>query len=326
MQKKTIDKRINKKVNEWIETITDAKLRKEIKDEVIVTGGCITSMFLGEEPNDYDVYFRTIEMTERVAKYYVDKFKEQNTGNSGIEVVLRDENLVLSNGMLGYSGEDSLETFDGNHVQCAYIYVPSGGYAKAGSKKLNKHHDSGKQDVSSEKGKTLYNPIFLSGNAITLECGIQLIVRFSGTPDIIHENFDFAHTKMYWTKDDGVVTNTMSLECVLSRRLVYTGSKYPICSIMRSKKFLQRTHKDNRRWTMDVGQYLKMVVQASVMDLSSPRVMFDQLCGVDTAYFHWVIEECCTNDQGLLEDGSLDFSYFLGVINKVFDNDENSED
>lgn len=325
MQKKTISKRINTKVEEWIESITDLQLRKDVTDQVIVTGGCITSMFLQEEPNDYDIYFRTMEMTERVANYYVEKFQKQSKTRSDISVIYRDENLNLSNGV-GTSSSSSMpyDVYDENFVDHVYLYIGSKGFVKADKKNLIKVPDNGKQHIEKSNQSTKsFDPIFMSSNAITLENNIQLIVRFSGSPQIIHDNFDFAHTKLYWTKEEGVVTNTLSLECIISRRLIYTGSRYPICSIMRSKKFLQRTHDDGKRWTMDVGQYLKMVVQSSKFDLKSPKVLTDQLCGVDTAYFSWVIEEC-SKPENLLDD-VIDLSYLLEVINKVFDS-EDSED
>ena len=69
MKIKTINKVITNKVNEWLESIEDKKLRYEIKDNIIVTGGCIASMLLKEKVNDYDIYFRDLKTTYKVAKY-----------------------------------------------------------------------------------------------------------------------------------------------------------------------------------------------------------------------------------------------------------------
>src|SRR4030065_424006 len=56
MQIKTIEKNIQKKMNEWLLTITDEELREKAKNNLLVSGGSITSMLLKEDVNDYDVY------------------------------------------------------------------------------------------------------------------------------------------------------------------------------------------------------------------------------------------------------------------------------
>ena len=73
MKAKTIEKIINDKITDWLKSIDDEDLRKQIKNNVIVTGGCITSMFLKEKVNDYDVYFKDIQTTFKVAEYYANK-------------------------------------------------------------------------------------------------------------------------------------------------------------------------------------------------------------------------------------------------------------
>ena len=55
MQIKTIQKVISVKLTEWLNTITDEKLRSDLKNNILVSGGSITSMLLNEPVNDYDV-------------------------------------------------------------------------------------------------------------------------------------------------------------------------------------------------------------------------------------------------------------------------------
>jgi len=76
MKAKTIRMILRKKVNAWLDSIEDEELRKACQREAIVTGGSIASMLLGEEVNDFDIYFRTKETVKRVADYYVAKFQE----------------------------------------------------------------------------------------------------------------------------------------------------------------------------------------------------------------------------------------------------------
>ena len=67
---------INKKVNEWLNTIDDSKVKSAIKKDLIITGGAFTSMIDGNTPNDFDCYFRTKETVLLVANYYADIWNE----------------------------------------------------------------------------------------------------------------------------------------------------------------------------------------------------------------------------------------------------------
>ena len=73
---KTIKKLLFNKVNDWLQSITDPDLRAKVGKEVIVTGGSIASMLLGQPVNDYDLYLRTKETTKKLAEYYVAQFNK----------------------------------------------------------------------------------------------------------------------------------------------------------------------------------------------------------------------------------------------------------
>ena len=75
----------------------------------------------------------------------------------------------------------------------------------------------------------------------------------------------------------------LQVPLVMAKQLVYQGSKYPLTSIIRSKKFLLRGYNIN------AGEYLKMCWQISELDLSNLSVLEDQLMGVDVAYFNILI-------------------------------------
>ena len=67
MQIKTISKIIKTKLNSWLNSITDEELKKELKDNILVSGGSITSLFLNEPVNDYDIYVKTTDLAEKIA-------------------------------------------------------------------------------------------------------------------------------------------------------------------------------------------------------------------------------------------------------------------
>ena len=156
-----------------------------------------------------------------------------------------------------------------------------------------------------------YKPIFLSTNAITLSNKVQIVIRFYGDPEEIHLNYDFIHTTNYWTFDSGIVLNQKALEAILNKDLFYSGSKYPIASIIRTRKFIKRG------WNINAGQYLKMAFQISELDLTDISVLEDQLVGVDSIYF--------LNFVKLLKEQHVSNKYFklsndyvTSVVDKIF--------
>tara|TARA_R110000850_G_scaffold216850_1_gene342326 strand:+ start:139 stop:1077 length:939 start_codon:yes stop_codon:yes gene_type:complete len=307
----TINKVIKAKVNQWLKSITDVQLREDLKDKIVVTGGCITSMLLQEDPNDYDIYFTDLETTQRVAKYYLPKIKD----GEKCKIYLAD-----GAGQFDHT-EKHNKLCEDLHV---HVYIPSDGFLSEDKghvdplqlmEELEAVEDSAPSDITNKEEtpnhKEKYRPVFVTSNAITLSDKIQLITRFSGNPEKIHENFDFDHTKLWFSMEEGVVTNTKSLECVLARRLIYSGSKFPLCSIIRTRKFI------NRGWSLDAGQYVKMAIQLADLDLRDPYILSQQLIGVDTSYFQWVLS--IITKEEILIDGRVDMQHLMRLINKVFD-------
>lgn len=163
-------------------------------------------------------------------------------------------------------------------------------------------------EQSSEK----YKPVFISSNAITLSNQIQVVVRFWGTPEQLHENYDYAHTKAYWCSWDSKCEIPKDVyECVMNKHLKYTGSLYPICSVMRMRKFIQRG------WTINAGQILKMAWQISELDLTDIDVLEDQLVGVDSLYFASIIKQLQDKKQ---DDPNWNISqeYVTSIIDRIF--------
>jgi len=91
--------------------------------------------------------------------------------------------------------------------------------------------------------------------------------------------------------------------------LFYCGSKYPLASILRARKFL------NRGWSCNAGQYLKMALQLQEFDLNNPEVLRDQLMGVDLTYFMNMMSQI---NQDSIRDGRIDQTYLVELINKFF--------
>ena len=329
--RKMINKIIQKKIDDWINSIDDNDLKKLVKRDVIVTGGCITSMFLKEKINDYDIYFKTLETTFKVADYYAKKMALKYDEKHIYAQILE----ARSGGDFGWDPvEGGLENSDVKNyipnkeeplkyrVRC---FIKSAGAVgdpetdlEEGSEESDEYVtiepsletiESEKEKDSKERKK--YSPVYMSSNAITLSDKIQIILRFYGEPDVIHQNYDFVHVTNYWTYDTKLVTNIAALEAILAKQLRYVGSRYPLASIIRTRKFIRRG------WSCNAGQYVKMAMQLNELDLCNIDVLEDQLTGVDVAYFHQVISYIKENKRDMPKE---DFApYFIEVVNKIFD-------
>lgn len=310
---RTIKSVLRGKVNDWLGTIKDESLRDLCRKEAIVTGGCIASMLLGETVNDYDVYFRTKETVRRVADYYVSEFLNARKPQGGVPVNIKVEEstdtagevrvqiVVKSAGVAGSEQDSDYRYFENGNDHDAGDYVSE---AFDPLEDIRTIADEASPDSSAED----YSPAFLSSNAISLQGKIQLVLRFYGDPEEIHGNYDFAHCMNYWESGTSQLTvKPEALECLLSKTLVYRGSKYPLCSMIRARKFIERG------WRINAGQYLKMAMQISELDMKDPVVLEEQLTGVDAAYFAEVLSKIREKDPE-----KVDTAYLTEIIDRMF--------
>jgi len=305
-----IRREVQAKVNDWLESIKDEDLREAAEKDVIVTGGAIASMLLGERVNDWDFYFRTRETTRAVADYYVNMFNEAHK-------------LEVSKGVKNCQPlvrEEDIKNIRGESERRVVIFIQSAGVASETQETYSYFEGMGVNDAmdfaetaikereEEEKGEK-YRPVFMSQNAITLSNKVQLVTRFYGEPEKIHDNYDFIHATSYWDHaKKELVIPAAAMESLLSRTLVYRGSLYPVASIFRVKKFIERG------WRITAGQQLKIMWQISEIDLSDYDVMREQLTGVDMAYMWQLIEAL----KGV-EPDKVNSSYIGAIIDKIFD-------
>lgn len=363
MLEKTIQSVLNRKFKQWVKSISDEEVRKAVEKNTIITGGCIVSLMLNEEPQDYDIYFRDKETLLKVAKYYAKQFNDQHLeginrlGKSarcfvldGASIERRDNGtFVLYDDQIGSQIKGFQQCISTTRPEHGWILPDGGGSVDArGFSRMiaNCEPDRIKMIIMSDgvagdlpnneaelipekiiegldecdaktgegeqadKGK--YHPVYITTNAVTLSDGIQIIVRFYGEPEEIHKNYDYEHTKGYWTSWENVLVIPKSVyECVMNKTLKYTGSKYPLCSIFRMRKFIERG------WHINAGQILKMAFQVSELDLHNVDVLEDQLVGVDTVYFQALIHDL-KQAQETNSNFVVDSHYVMSVVDKIF--------
>jgi len=324
MKRSTIAAVIKKKINSLLETIDDQAVREAMARDIIVTGGCVASMMLGEEVNDYDVYFRTKDTTLAVAHYYVRKFNEVSDCRTKVrgysptvkEIVRtnilgeEEPRIVIWMQSAGVAGENNdtpdYTYFESQPPEASAEFI-DGVFGVLPEEVLDKG-DLAEAAVEEVKKKGKYRPVFMSENAVTLSDRVQLIIRFYGEPAELHRNYDFAHAMGYYDHATGKVSiSEEAMEALLSKTLVYKGSLYPIASLFRTRKFIARG------WRITAGQMLKIIWQLNAIDLKDPLVLREQLIGVDQAYMSQLLSELSKHK------GTPDATYVAQLIDKVFE-------
>lgn len=290
MNAKNMRKSLKATLDRWVESIDDASVKEIVRKNAIVTGGALVSLLNGEPPNDYDVYFKTKEACASVARYYAALWNNTHPGKNRVEVKVSDAGRVTafisSAGVVSDDDESGIDD--------------------------ETEPDKEAETESADAEKPKYRPRYISSNAITLSDKIQIVLRFYGDVENIHENYDFVHCTCSYDYSENIVDlPKRALEAIINKELFYAGSKYPLCSIIRARKFI------TRGWKINAGQYLKMCLQLNDLDLHDIETLKDQLTGVDSAYFERVIasmEKKKEENPGF----SIDNSYLFEIINRIF--------
>jgi len=231
----------------------DSYFINEFKENVQVFGGSIASMLMGEKVNDYDIYFKDF--------HFALKFAEKMCN-------IRNKSLKTS------ARQIYAETIE---------FVDSKG--ETGERIFIKNSAKGKEErlmmavAGGEQRELKHGIAAITNNAISFRSDIQVIIRFTGDYHKIVKNFDFIHAQCCYDYSlNNLFIPHRALQSMLSKSLFYTGSLYPISSVIRTRKFLKRG------WDISVGQLLKMAFQINNLNLDDRQTLLDQIVGVDLLY------------------------------------------
>ena len=326
MKRSTIKLVLRNKIKSIAESIVDEDARKAFTDNVIVSGGAIASMLMGDKVNDYDLYLRNKEAVIKLANYYIDLFNATNkltyiASHNVQPCLLLEKRFNIRN-----EEEDRVVVYMkssgvASETQTTYKYFETQGEESEDEfmASLRSADDVTQNPVElmtelvemkkSDK-KPAFRPVFFTENAITLSDKCQLVIRFFGEPDQIHSNYDYAHAMCYFDyKNDRLELHPDALESMLSKNLIYRGSLYPIASIFRLRKFIARG------WRITAGQILKIIWQINQVDLSDPGVLREQLIGVDQAYMTELLRALENKDK----EQRIDEAYLSKLIDQIFE-------
>jgi len=145
-----------------------------------------------------------------------------------------------------------------------------------------------------------------SSNAISLSNKVQIITRFTGSAEEIHENFDYMHCMcVYDYSKNTLILPPDALECIINHELRWVNSKFPLCSLLRMNKFIRRG------WHINAGQVVKICLAINELDLKNPFVLKEQLLGVDSMYFRQLFRALKDRDEVTVDEISA-------IIDEVF--------
>lgn len=93
--------------------------------------------------------------------------------------------------------------------------------------------------------KEKYSVKLITDNAVNLTNKIQLVTKFYGLPNRVVEKFDWAHIKSYfWFNKDNrheeLVIDDSVYRIINEKELIYTGSDYPLSSLLRVRKYIKK--------------------------------------------------------------------------------------
>lgn len=321
MKEKTVKTILRKKITNWISSLPE-DLQERARMDTIVCGGAITSLLQGERPNDYDIYFRTYETALAIAKHYVDKYNalHPNTGSYKPEVQeqvrknikgVEEKRIVIfirSAGAVGANPEQA-QYFEMAPPEATDTYFSEIDSTEGLVEEMSKDPIETASKIIEQSRPKDWRPLFLTDNALTLSNQIQIITRFHGNPDKIHENFDFDHCKCSYDHAAQRLDIPLSVyQSVMSKTLIYTGSLYPLTSLFRIRKFIKRG------WRISAGQMLKIVIQMRDINWSNREVLREQLLGVDTAYMTQFVNAIANEDPD-----KVDGTYLTNLVDTIFE-------
>ncbi len=265
MSRRHVKRVLSKVLTKWISTIDDKSLRSVVIRDVYIAGGAVNSIMTGDKINDYDIYFKTRETLKKILNYYLGACESVNLTHC--------------------------ESVKGLKLQSV----------KGRSLKL-----SGYLNFDEDEIETAYKPKFVSENALTLTNKMQIILKFCGMPENVITYFDFEHAKCFYSFNTNYTKfSPEALESMLTKQLIYTGSKYPLASLFRMRKFLRRD------WNISAGQIVKIAMNLQRFDLQDLDVLKDQLLGVDVSHMGILID-------AIQRGTNVEYSYICELIDKIF--------
>lgn len=116
MNTKNIAKHIKGKLDKWIDSIQNETIKDIVKENAIVTGGALVSLLTGEDPHDYDIYFKTEQACFDVASYYAMIWNE-TSGDKDTVTVKNTDGRITCFIQSSDIAEEDMEEFESDDLK-----------------------------------------------------------------------------------------------------------------------------------------------------------------------------------------------------------------
>lgn len=165
-----------------------------------------------------------------------------------------------------------------------------------------------------------YKETYKTNNAITLKrkgfnghvYEVQLITRFMGEPKTILDTFDYTIVQgLYDFTNDSFFFSDNFLVDIARRRLEFTStSQYPICALIRSKKYQERGY------TISGANLVSISLAIHRLEIKTYGQLKEQLLGIDTTMFNELTKDF---DDNKIFDCSEFVTRWLELQNTYFE-------
>lgn len=253
----------------------DSAVADDLRHFAFVAGGAVVSAVRGEEPNDLDVFFTNPDACARVVRALLEIMCR---GGTAPKVEIFGDRVTLSEGVTR-SGVEVL--------------------------------DDGQEVIRVADNPRPGTPILATRNALTLAGGYQLVLVKTGPAEQVMETFDWRHCRMAYEPSPAaglpvgnLILDPAAVLCATRRVLEFCGSAYPLASLLRMRKYVERG------WTAGAGEVLKMALALAGARLDLPANLQTQLWGVDIGAY-----------LGILEAMEKDSGMGIRELNNVLDAD-----
>lgn len=356
MKRKNIKKNIREKLNNFFESILDKNLVSDMKKDIIVTGGSIASMLLGEEVKDYDIYFKTRETTLKVAEYYCKIARDNKIAkmyvlhkelpivkeilNSNVQEIENKVKQAINN--KGKDDNDEEITIDTplQFLNFISISIPQFEDEHISLRVLSSIYNTFKNDEDRIKiysfgsygaeGKVVDSDKIDSQEIEDEENGKYEVKFISSNAITLSDKIQIV-TRFYGSAEEihknfdfvhamgtyDYNTNELNTTTEQLESLLNKNLVYKGSLYPLASIFRARKF-IYRGWTIDAGQYLKMAFQLNELNLLDPYVLEEQLTGVDLLYFYQIIQDL-KYKQLTTDNFQPSTNYFIEIIERIFE-------
>jgi hypothetical protein len=150
---------------------------------------------------------------------------------------------------------------------------------------LNKENaEKTKQYFIDAKKTDKFHVNLITENSINLSDKIQLVTKFTGTPEEVTNKFDWQHIKSYYKYPDILEIPNETYRLLIEKELIYTRSDYPLSSLMRLKKYIKKG------WTVSNTTIIQIALEFHEAMIKSEKIRQEKKKKEKT-FFDEIIDE-----------------------------------